>query len=345
MRGLELGLGCPAFSYTVIRLASALGKFGSGTFLTMTAASFLSWRPLRVSDLPRCTELFRADGACGALLDEQLLAKLLRENAIIACVFEEHRPDGLATVRGCGLTGFVATDTAARACRGAIPNLVETLLSSCRGSVPLLLGREQQAQHNAADEAHLVLLNVVVDDSPGSPVEAIEAIRSTAFMDAHRGCGLRTYIVEIRCHERKATKLLQSARGNYPCAPNPDNAATQLYFIDRCLFDAQPHHAWRMLFFQQTPQLALTFAQQDLLVHAMRGDSDDEIAAELCISSETVRKRWASIFVRVNRQLPGLLGNGTHKTGASGTPTRSGEKRRPLLRFLASNPHELRPWA
>lgn len=312
------------------------------------AASHCSYRHTRPADLARCVELFRADGVRGALLDEALLAQWLEAGAFISCVFEEHVPGGAPLIRGCGFSAFAAAETARRAQRGEIPYLMDTLLRSRSAPVPLLLDRRQRARHNAEGEMHLMALNFAIDNAPGAPVAAIAAVCNKAFLESHDGHGLRSSTMEVSAHERKAPLHHQSAHaiGCLPVAM-PAGAATQLYVLERGMFDAHPFHPMRMLFVRRQPRIGLTFAQQELLLLALHGHTDEEAAAELGIGWNTVRKRWAAIFEQVDKALPGLLGGGP--AGAApdngGNPPRGTEKRRPLLSFLAENPQELRPWA
>ncbi|WP_211452674.1 hypothetical protein [Collimonas antrihumi] len=74
----------------------------------------------------------------------------------------------------------------------------------------------------------------------------------------------------------------------------------------------------------------------------MRGCPDEEIAAELGIAWNTVRKRWGDIFQRAEDALPGIFGNAP---AANPGAARGVEKRRPLLVFLEEHPEELRPWS
>ncbi|MCJ0765653.1 hypothetical protein [Variovorax terrae] len=301
------------------------------------------YRPAKASDLARCVALFRQGGSRGALLDQALLTQLLSEHVLaIACVFEERRFDGTATVWGCGFSAFVTPEVAARACRGEIPDLVNTLMYSHRGPAPMLLGRTEQARLNAAGEMHVVMLNFVIDDSPEAPAAEIDMVCNKAFLMTHSGYGLRTYFMELNDRERKTPALRQSAMAmGCKTAPAPEGATAHVYFLEEPMFSEHPFHALRMLFRRRTPRLGLAPAQQDLLVLALRGCPDEEIASELGITWNTVRKRWRAIFQRAEQALPGLLGD-PPATGA-GT-ARGTEKRRPLLSFLEEHPEELRPW-
>jgi DNA-binding CsgD family transcriptional regulator len=87
------------------------------------------------------------------------------------------------------------------------------------------------------------------------------------------------------------------------------------------------------------PKLALTPAEQRVVLGALDGASDQMLAATLGLSSETVRSSWRSIYQRLERVLPGGGANGRNGTGGS----RGQEKRRVAIEYLRQNMHELRP--
>ncbi|RYG27227.1 hypothetical protein EON82_00065 [bacterium] len=91
------------------------------------------------------------------------------------------------------------------------------------------------------------------------------------------------------------------------------------------------------LFSYDPPVLAFTAAQRDILLLARQGYTDQEIAATLGKSPDSVKKRWAGIYARFAQVFPGRL-------PASGEGSRGAEKRRTLLSYLRDRPEELRPY-
>ena len=78
-------------------------------------------------------------------------------------------------------------------------------------------------------------------------------------------------------------------------------------------------------------------------MQALLGNNDAEIAAELALSVETIKKRWRLIFHRVSehpevRILPQHVVDG--EEGRRGP-----EKRGALLKYLHAHLEELRPYA
>ena len=90
------------------------------------------------------------------------------------------------------------------------------------------------------------------------------------------------------------------------------------------------------------PRFHFSPAEQRSLTLALRGMSDEQIAAECTVSRSTVKKRWDSLFARVVHVDPGLFESGPAERPANG---RGREKRQVLLNYLAAHPEELRPYA
>jgi hypothetical protein len=95
------------------------------------------------------------------------------------------------------------------------------------------------------------------------------------------------------------------------------------------------------LFNWSPPRFGFRPPEQALLRHALRGETDDQIAETLCLSLSSVHKRWRGIFDRVSVSAPDLLPLGAEDL--PGGKGRGAEKRSILLRYLQRHPEELRP--
>lgn len=90
------------------------------------------------------------------------------------------------------------------------------------------------------------------------------------------------------------------------------------------------------VFVYQPPRFFFSRKEQEVLIRAVRGEDDLQIAAALGITEAAVKKRWLSIFDRTAATDPDLLPGSSLKT-------RGAEKRRTLLRYLQDHLEELRP--
>ena len=97
------------------------------------------------------------------------------------------------------------------------------------------------------------------------------------------------------------------------------------------------------LFIYTPPRFHFNRSQQVLLQHAMMGETSEQLAASLSLSTWTVKKRWRAIYERVadvdKELLPESLAYSVHAS------SRGAERRRHLLNYLRQHPEELRPYA
>lgn len=95
------------------------------------------------------------------------------------------------------------------------------------------------------------------------------------------------------------------------------------------------------LFIYQAPQFGFPASEQRLLLAALRGGTDEDLADELAVSLSAVKKAWQSIYERVSSHDPELA-PGPHLTDA-GAFERGKMKKQRLIAYLHDHPEELRP--
>lgn len=94
------------------------------------------------------------------------------------------------------------------------------------------------------------------------------------------------------------------------------------------------------LFVHQPPQFAFRPSEQRLLLAALQGGTDEDLATTLGISLSAVKKTWRLIYERVSSQSPGLI---PAQVPAEPSSERGKEKKQRLLAYLREHPEELRP--
>jgi DNA-binding NarL/FixJ family response regulator len=77
-----------------------------------------------------------------------------------------------------------------------------------------------------------------------------------------------------------------------------------------------------------------------LLLAALEGGTDEELAVKLDISLSAVKKTWRSIYERVRAGNSGVIPD---QLQAESTPERGKEKKQRLLAYLREHPEEVRP--
>lgn len=104
---------------------------------------------------------------------------------------------------------------------------------------------------------------------------------------------------------------------------------------------AYPGSSLASLFIYTPPRFLFNRSQRLLLQHALTGETCEMLAASLCVSCWTVKKRWHAIYDRVTEVdsdlLPPSIAYGTHAS------SRGAERRRYLLNYLRQHLEELRP--
>ncbi|HET7133713.1 MAG TPA: hypothetical protein VFJ95_15775, partial [Gammaproteobacteria bacterium] len=87
------------------------------------------------------------------------------------------------------------------------------------------------------------------------------------------------------------------------------------------------------LFDPSAPTFGFTPAEQRVLLRAMLTESDPQIAANLGVSLDSVKKTWRRVFDRAAEASPHLFGS-AEAAGARPAHVRGSEKRRHLLDYL-----------
>jgi hypothetical protein len=95
------------------------------------------------------------------------------------------------------------------------------------------------------------------------------------------------------------------------------------------------------LFAYQPARFAFRTSEQRLLLTALWGGTDEDIAGQLGISRSAVKQAWRSIYERVSTCDPELLPCAAHAEVAS-SERGKGKKQR-LIAYLRDHPEELRP--
>jgi hypothetical protein len=90
----------------------------------------------------------------------------------------------------------------------------------------------------------------------------------------------------------------------------------------------------------EEPLLRLRPGEQTLLAAALDGKTDAELSADLGLSIEAIKKRWISVFARIDEFKPEIL-SGTE----AGSDRRGPQKRHRVVAYVRSHPEELRPYS
>jgi DNA-binding NarL/FixJ family response regulator len=314
----------------------------------------LRFRPMRSKDVQECVEIVRAHPLLGpqygsAIIDlPSVWLRLLGREAFRAVVFEDAKNSQVRRV-GVGVSVFVSDDFLSELKTPPFfwigPELTKRLLN---GNSPLLSDK-QVRQANAGAGLNLVTWAGAFDKDHLQAVDA-HAVMFAAFVGEHRGFLLKELIgygMSLDALEgtlRSGGLLFSPVNGRY--VDSVDRPLQEILVkphvvgLTRELAMARFGTWIGSLFVHEPPQFGLRPSEQRLLLAALQGGTDQDIADTLGISLSAVKKAWRSIYDRVAARSPGLIPN--HATEEL-TSERGKEKKHRLLAYLREHPEELRP--
>lgn len=313
---------------------------------------FFKYRPARLCDLPECRRCLRDHFAYDAAALDDLAAlwrDLIYGNAASATVIEDtDRPPGHRIVWYC-ITVFITQEYADHLRADAPPIVgLETLRRLRQGPSPLL----DQAQIRRANSSVGVTMLTL---NSGAPAQIMASPASTAMIGgkvaeympwSFGGYRLNECLIEMYSPYEHAWAdgygylLRNDYRTHLKEDPPPwlaDGHRPRLYGATRREVEAQAGSSVVELFHYEPPRFFFAAPEQEMLKCSLFGDTDEDLAQFLSVSPVTLKKRWSSIYDRVEVEMPALL-------GVAGRDAKRGtEKKRRLLQYLRHHKEELRP--
>jgi len=266
-----------------------------------------------------------------------LIARLLAAGALRGPMLE-NRPTDASERRGtmlwAALTGFVDLPQAHKWIAAPPAHFVDHIFAQEEAGEALLLRPERVAELNAREGLALVFIAYRLVASPEEQSAVIPTIFES-FRLFHAG-----YHCPLALHPSG-----NSSRGNESLRGlgfRPLGTGESLWLLDVAAVEKKaPFTPFIGLARAHPPCLGFSPGEKDLLMQAVLGYSDAEIALELSLSVDTIKKRWRNIFERVSEH-PELRIFQSVETDAA---KRGPEKRGALLKYLYAHLEELRPYA
>ena len=306
-----------------------------------------SHRSLATQDLDRVFSLLRErfvfDDADRSRLISLWTELLDTESCRTVGVDDRRRPPETRLV-GFGMSVFATDDFTQRILAGR-PFLSRTFLEEWEaGRRPFLMTKEVAAE-NAGDGLNLLVLHYgwCKDVSP-EDLGTIQIRQTERFMYEHAGYFTKEYIQEVF---GSVLRDFMVAGGMLVKHDYREDAWREtlagLSEDDRPYLTAHGTEASRAgtitsIFRSKAtrPRFALSPGEQRMLLLALEGQSDEELATALGLSSWTVKKRWQSIYAKVDAVDPNIA-----------TPRQDDklrQRRRYLVAYLREHLEELRPY-
>ena len=264
---------------------------------------------------------------------------LLDNPAFQGTVIESEVPIAGHKIVACGMGVFVPGAFADREIRNPQPGLNSRIIAGLASGEPVVLSRAEIGEGNAGDGLDFVNMYGTWRDGIMSPDQLAEvhALLGTSFVEHFAGYRFNRVLKEAIGDSRIA---LARATGTYRLLAEFPESESALAVVTRESALTAPYSAGATIYRYRAPVLRLRPAEQELLAAALSGKTDAELSEALGLSVEATKKRWLSIFERVEQFKHGIL-NPTEVESEGRGP----QKRHRVVAYIRSHPEELRPFA
>lgn len=302
----------------------------------------MHWRPFAEADLVECLEIQPAcigDQAVGRARALGIWQNLLDSPAFMANVIEAERQPGRPRIVGCGMGVFVDPAFAARELNNPRPGLNSRIIDSIAAGQSVVLDREAIASGSAGRGLDFVNMYGTWRDGAldADELAELQALLGTSFVEAFAGYRFNRVLKEAIGQARID---LARATGSYRLIAEFPASASALFAVSPESARAAPYSVATRMYRYHEPVLHLRPAEQALLTAALDGKTDAELSADLGISIEAVKKRWITIFARVDEYIPEVLSPNVVDGSRRGP-----QKRHRVVAYIRAHLEELRPFA
>jgi hypothetical protein len=306
------------------------------------SAKPMYWRPISKLDLSECLEIQPAcmgDQIVGRSASLRVWRSLLEDASFLGNVIESERPIGGRRIVACGMGVFVAAPFADREIQNPMPGLNSRIIAGLAAGESLVLSRAQIGVGNAGKGVDFVNLYGTWRDGilTADQLAEAHALLGTSFVEHFAGYRFNRVFKEAIGQSRIA---FARATSTYRLVAEFPQSESALAVATPESVLTSPYSVAAKLYRYQKPVLRLRPAEQKLLGAALAGKTDAELSAELELSIEAIKKRWISIFDRIDQFKPEILDNaGTDGDG------RGPQKRHRVVAYIRNHPEELRPYS
>jgi len=300
------------------------------------------WRPISETDLSICLEIQPASLG-DQIVDRKTALSIwkgfLLDPAFKANVIESARPIAGHKIVACGMGVFVTDEFADQEIRTPRPGLNSRIIAAIARGESILLNREQIAAGNAGEGLSFVNMYGTWREGilNADQLAEVHALLGTSFVEHFAGYHFNRVLKEAVGASNIA---LARATGTYRLVAEFRETGSALAVATRESILSAPYSIAASLFRYQAPVLRLRPAEQSLLAAALAGKTDSELSAELGLSVEAIKKRWMSIFDRIDEFKPEIL-----RRAESDSDGRGPQNRHRVVAYIRTHPEELRPFS
>ena len=300
------------------------------------------WRPISESDLSACLEIQPAclgDQIVGRSAALLVWKSLLDSPAFHANVIETDRQIARHKIVACGMGVFVTRTFADQEIQNPQPGLNSRIIAAAASGESVVLNRAQIGAGNAGEGLDFV--NMYGSWREGvlnaEQLAEVQALLGTSFVEHFAGFRFNRVLKEAIGDSNIA---LARATGTYRVVAEFKQSDSALVVVSPESVVAAPYSVAAKMYRYQEPVLRLSPAEQGLLAAALSGKTDAELSVVLGLSIEAIKKRWMSIFDRVDEFKSEILTRTDEDSDGRGP-----QKRHRVVAYVRSHPEELRPFA
>jgi hypothetical protein len=239
---------------------------------------------------------------------------------------------------GCSV--FVSSEFTRAELRDPRPCLNDRFFAHLNAGDPVLLSEKELRYANARGDLCLLILysNWIERALTGTQILEIGNLFAQRWYEAYHGYRFDTLISEEVGADMQA---FRKATGVWRLVKEFEGEHRGFTVLTRNDALSVTGSIAAKLFLAPSPKLKLRPEDQELLIAALDGATDEEVAEKLRLTVATVKKRWRAIGERVEKTLPDLL---PEKSNPCVGPTRGPQRKHRLLAYMRQHPEELRPF-
>ncbi|MGH8849533.1 MAG: hypothetical protein ACREYD_00920 [Casimicrobiaceae bacterium] len=313
----------------------------------------MRYRIARPADLPICQGLIGPGFRASPRVASQLLAlweNLRSSGAVAIHVMEDpERPSGKG-IEAFALCAFVSDAFIAEFCRAPQPYLSAIIYERVLDGLSPVLGPAEVRTANSGPGLNFVGLHFATRNPALGDARTRQALQvaNTAFFFFFSGYRIVSIMQEVYGPEQAAYMQAGGLRLRTDFAEHfadkrakpPPNAQPYLFGLTKDEIAPGAVYPLSFLFQPLPPRFGFSPSAQHLLERALLSMTDAQVAQDLGVSVDAIKKTWRAIYHRVDEVAPRLFESVGH---AVEHQHRSGERRRYVLEYLRTHLEELRP--
>ena len=303
----------------------------------------ITWRLATLNDIERGLSIqpkYRGDALVGVQAAVGAWKHLFRDRFFNSGVFESSSLPRSHRMVGFGASVLVSSEFAEAELADPRPNINSRVIASIHSGRSVLATPHEVARANAGDGVNVLILCVTSRHEILTPpdLKETQTLSASGFVQAHAGYRVRRVFQEAAADPED--DFLRRSNEFRLVADFPESGR-RLFLMTRESVHDLPGSLGNVLFRFRKPALRLRDTDQQLLVAALRGATDQELASGLGLTLSAVKARWRSTIARVEESMPDLVRDVVNHEG------RGTQKRHRVLDYVRSHPEELRPfdWA